>query len=157
MDGYARHVKAEIPPEQVAELEAVDLLAARLRAHIASTSTDIATLHVHGAKSKAIQDHSASRSSPIEDRSVASVPDGRLWNACPYHRTLWDGLLLKRPPRAPRSPKNRRQPAARRERPYAAPVALAAGGAMAPAAHPYLRLVNRTSPLGSRSAAKPGS
>lgn len=60
MDGYARHVKAEIPPDQVEELRAVDQLAERLLAHIASTSSDIATLHVHGATSKAIQDHFAS-------------------------------------------------------------------------------------------------
>ncbi|HEY0891352.1 MAG TPA: hypothetical protein VGE38_17265 [Nocardioides sp.] len=60
MDGYARHVKAELLPDQAAELQAVDLLAERLLAHIASTSADIAALHVHGAKSKAIQDHFAS-------------------------------------------------------------------------------------------------
>lgn len=59
MDGYARHVKANVSPDQAIELEAVDDLAAKLLAHIASTATDIATLHVHGAKSKAIQDHFA--------------------------------------------------------------------------------------------------
>lgn len=59
MDGYARHVKATVSPEQVVELEAVDRLATKLKAHIAATTAEIAALHVHGAKSKAIQDHFA--------------------------------------------------------------------------------------------------
>lgn len=59
MDGYARHVKASLSPGQVAEMQAVDGLAQKLLAHIVATATDIATLHVHGAKSQAIQDHFA--------------------------------------------------------------------------------------------------
>ena len=59
MDGYARHVKASVTPEQAVELAAVDSLAEKLVAHIVATSTEIATLHVHGAKSKEIQDHFA--------------------------------------------------------------------------------------------------
>jgi hypothetical protein len=59
MDGYARHVKASLSPEQAVELAAVDSLAERLLAHIVATSEEIALLHVHGAKSKAIQDHFA--------------------------------------------------------------------------------------------------
>lgn len=59
MDGYARHVKASISPEQAIELAEVDSLAERLLAHIAATREEIALLHVHGAKSKAIQDHFA--------------------------------------------------------------------------------------------------
>lgn len=59
MDGYARHVRASLSPEQAIELAAVDSLAARLVAHIATTRGEIALLHVHGAPSKAIQDHFA--------------------------------------------------------------------------------------------------
>lgn len=59
MDGYARHVKASVSPDQAVELAAVDRLAERLRAHIVATKQEIERLHVHGAKSKAIQDHFA--------------------------------------------------------------------------------------------------
>ena len=60
MDGYARHVKASVTPDQAVELAAVDSLAEKLAgAHCGDTSTEIATLHVHGAKSKEIQDHFA--------------------------------------------------------------------------------------------------
>lgn len=59
MEGYARHVKASVSPEQTVELAAVDSLAEKLLAHIVATSEEIALLHVHGAKSKAIQDHFA--------------------------------------------------------------------------------------------------
>lgn len=59
MEGYARHVRAVVPPEQLAELAEVDSLAKRLLAHISDTREAIGTLHVHGAKSKAIQDHFA--------------------------------------------------------------------------------------------------
>lgn len=57
MDGYARHVKANLSPEQAVEMQAVDGLAEKLLAHIVATTAEIANLHVHGAKSKAIQDH----------------------------------------------------------------------------------------------------
>lgn len=56
MDGYARHVKASVSPEQDIELATVDKLAEKLLAHIEATKTEIALLHVHGAPSKAIQD-----------------------------------------------------------------------------------------------------
>lgn len=59
MDGYVRHVKASIAPDQAGELAAVDSLAEKLLAHILATKNEIALLHVHGAKSKAIQDHFA--------------------------------------------------------------------------------------------------
>ncbi|KQW47607.1 hypothetical protein ASC77_14280 [Nocardioides sp. Root1257] len=59
MDGYARHVKANLSPEQAVEMQAVDGLAEKLLAHIVATTVEIANLHVHGAKSKAIQDHFA--------------------------------------------------------------------------------------------------
>jgi hypothetical protein len=59
MDGYARHVKANLSPEQVVEMQAVDSLAEKLLQHITATATELAVLHVHGAKSKAIQDHFA--------------------------------------------------------------------------------------------------
>ena len=38
---------------------AVDALAQKLVAHVVATATEIASLHVHGASSKAIQDHFA--------------------------------------------------------------------------------------------------
>lgn len=57
MDGYARHVKAQLTSDQAAEVSAVDELAERLLAHIVATRTELAVLHVHGANSKAIQDH----------------------------------------------------------------------------------------------------
>jgi hypothetical protein len=56
---YARHVKTSLSTEQTAELATVDNLAERLLAHIEATSDEIRALHVHGAKSKAIQDHFA--------------------------------------------------------------------------------------------------
>jgi hypothetical protein len=59
MDGYARHVKASLSPEEAVELAAVDSLARRLLEHIAATKEEVALLHVHGAPSKAIQDHFA--------------------------------------------------------------------------------------------------
>jgi len=59
MDGYARHVRANVSPEQAAELDTVDGLAEKLLAHIAATREEIALLHVHGAPSKAIQNHFA--------------------------------------------------------------------------------------------------
>ncbi|WP_264029293.1 hypothetical protein [Cellulosimicrobium sp. SH8] len=59
MEGYARHVKAVIPSEYAAELQTVDGLALQLVEHIALTREMIATIHVHGAQSKAIQEHIA--------------------------------------------------------------------------------------------------
>lgn len=46
-------------PKLAVELAAVDRLAEKLRAHIVATKEEIALLHVHGAPSKAIQDHFA--------------------------------------------------------------------------------------------------
>lgn len=40
MEGYARHVKASLSPDQALEMQAVDALAARLLAHIASTADE---------------------------------------------------------------------------------------------------------------------
>jgi hypothetical protein len=59
MEGYARHVKAVVQPARLAEIAVVDGLAERLLAHIDATRTVIKPLHVHGAKSKSIQDHFA--------------------------------------------------------------------------------------------------
>ncbi|WP_370250242.1 hypothetical protein [Nocardioides sp.] len=59
MDGYARHVRARISPDDAAELATVDALALRLRTHIAQTRDEIALLHVHGAPSKDLQSHFA--------------------------------------------------------------------------------------------------
>ncbi|WP_377325935.1 hypothetical protein ACFJIY_12295 [Pimelobacter simplex] len=59
MEGYTRHVKASISPDQAAELAAVDSLAEQLLAHIVDTAEAIAALHMHGAPSKAIQTHFA--------------------------------------------------------------------------------------------------
>lgn len=59
MEGYARHVRAAIPPEYVEELAQVDDLAQKLLSHIAFTRSEIAAIHVHGAQSKAIQNHFA--------------------------------------------------------------------------------------------------
>ena len=57
MEVYRRHVKAAIPPEHLAEIEAVDRLALRLIDHIEATREEIAALHVHGAGSQALQGH----------------------------------------------------------------------------------------------------
>ncbi|MEV7430263.1 hypothetical protein AB0N29_11660 [Nocardioides sp. NPDC092400] len=57
MDGYVRHVKATVPPSRTAELAAVDQLAGQLFRHIEGTRDELARIHVHGAKSKSIQDH----------------------------------------------------------------------------------------------------
>ena len=59
MNSYARHVKLSLSDEQREELATVDGIAERLLAHIVDTSAEIETLHVHGAKSKSIQDHFA--------------------------------------------------------------------------------------------------
>ncbi len=59
MDGYQRYARAELSAEDAAELGVVDGLAMRLIDHIAQTREQIAGIHVHGAKSKAIQDHFA--------------------------------------------------------------------------------------------------
>lgn len=59
MEGYARHVKANVSPVQAIELAAVDNLAEKLLAHIVATKDEIALLHIHGAPSKAIQTHFA--------------------------------------------------------------------------------------------------
>ncbi|GAA1955193.1 hypothetical protein GCM10009798_13030 [Nocardioides panacihumi] len=59
MEGYKRHVKAHLPAGQRHEMDAVDELAERLHRHIEATKLEIAVLHVHGAQSKAIQDHFA--------------------------------------------------------------------------------------------------
>ena len=59
MDGYRRHVKAVVPPQDSVELAAVDDLAQRLLAHIHDTNAEIAAIHVHGAKSLAVQAHFA--------------------------------------------------------------------------------------------------
>lgn len=59
MDGYRRHTSAAIPPDRVAELAIVDDLAQRLLAHIHDTREAIGTLHVHGARSSALQAHFA--------------------------------------------------------------------------------------------------
>ena len=52
-------MKAALSSDQAAEVTAVDLLAERLITHIEQTRSEIAALHVHGAKSKALQDHFA--------------------------------------------------------------------------------------------------
>lgn len=57
MDGYTRHVKADLAPDQLEEVAEVDRLAHELRAHIADTLSEISAIHVHGAPSKSIQDH----------------------------------------------------------------------------------------------------
>lgn len=59
MEGYRRHVRVAVPPEHRAEVEAVDSLAKRLVDHIEDTRTEIAAIHVHGAKSAAVQAHFA--------------------------------------------------------------------------------------------------
>ena len=59
MKVYARHVKSNLSIAQADEMAAVDSLAQRLLAHIVATSTDISALHIHNAKSKALQDHFA--------------------------------------------------------------------------------------------------
>jgi hypothetical protein len=59
VDSYVRHKKAVLSPEQISELAVVDALAERLLAHIRATDEEIATLHIHGAQSRSIQDHFA--------------------------------------------------------------------------------------------------
>jgi hypothetical protein len=54
---YTRHVKAAPSGDEAEEIDRVDALARRLTDHITETAVTIATLHIHGAKSRAIQDH----------------------------------------------------------------------------------------------------
>ncbi len=59
MEGYTRHTKAVVPPEYAGELAMVDRLALQLVDHVRATRSEIASLHIHGAKSKSLQDHFA--------------------------------------------------------------------------------------------------
>lgn len=59
MEGYARHVGNLAPRRYAAEMKKVDELAQNLLAHIEATKDEIATIHVHGAKSQEIQAHFA--------------------------------------------------------------------------------------------------
>lgn len=54
------HVQAVIPAAHKAELAEVERLAGLLRAHIEATRVQLAAIHIHGAKSRAIQDHFSS-------------------------------------------------------------------------------------------------
>ena len=51
------HVRKHLTAAEVQEIDRVRDLARRLREHVDMTKDDIARLHVHGASSKAIQDH----------------------------------------------------------------------------------------------------
>ena len=50
-------MKVAIPPGRASEVDEVDALAQRLLGHIRVTSAEIAAIHVHGAKSLAVQAH----------------------------------------------------------------------------------------------------
>lgn len=52
-------MRSVVPPEHLEELGAVDDLAQQLLHNIEATTVGIGKLHVHGAKSKEIQDHFA--------------------------------------------------------------------------------------------------
>ena len=55
MANYTRWAKKFIGPDEARELARVDALASRLDAEIDLKATRLATLHVHGAKSTALQ------------------------------------------------------------------------------------------------------
>lgn len=54
-----RHVRSRVASDRQLELSKVDRLAEVLISHIADTRDAIAKLHIHGAASKALQDHFA--------------------------------------------------------------------------------------------------
>jgi len=54
---YDSYVASGVPDEWQDELSHVQGLAEELRAYLEETSDELALLHVHGASSKAIQDH----------------------------------------------------------------------------------------------------
>ncbi len=54
---YERFARSELTPDELAELEQVDSLAAQLVAHLGATSGDIDAVHIHGAGSGKIQEH----------------------------------------------------------------------------------------------------
>lgn len=56
---HQRWVRSTLTAEEQQELKVVDNLAARLLEHITGTAEQIRVLHVHGAKSKTLQDHFA--------------------------------------------------------------------------------------------------
>ena len=53
---YQRWVRSSLTESELVELELVDQLAATLRQHLDETLEDVKRLHIHGAKSKALQD-----------------------------------------------------------------------------------------------------
>jgi len=55
VDGYARHVRADLSTPETQELQAVDALASRLRSHLTARTDVLRSLHVYNAQSKAIQ------------------------------------------------------------------------------------------------------
>lgn len=57
MSSYARHVRSNLTEAERDELTRVDALADQVRAHVTTTADAIALLHVHGAKSSAVQAH----------------------------------------------------------------------------------------------------
>lgn len=55
MVGYTRLAREARNPDEQAELNRVDSLAAQLQHHLESEASEIAKLHIHGAQSMAIQ------------------------------------------------------------------------------------------------------
>jgi len=56
---HQRWIRSAPSSAEIAEIDQVDLLAESLKAHIESSATTIALLHIHGASSKSLQDHFA--------------------------------------------------------------------------------------------------
>lgn len=54
--GYTRLTKSQLTPEELTELEAVDRLATRLHAYLEASAEAIDLVHIHGARSGAVQD-----------------------------------------------------------------------------------------------------
>lgn len=59
MPNHQRWAKSSLTPDEEVELQLVDGLAAQLERHIEESAEIVSRLHVHNAKSKAIQDHFA--------------------------------------------------------------------------------------------------
>jgi|TARA_Y100000815_G_C13314949_1_gene490008 hypothetical protein len=86
MAEHQRWAKSDLDAHGNAELELVDHLAATLTRHIDATADEIATRHVHGASSRAIQDHFSAllrHELGFEEEVVLTPQDGLVTQARP--------------------------------------------------------------------------
>lgn len=99
MANQQRWTKLKVSQEERSELAEVDRLAGLLALHIDQTLATLATLHIHGASSRAIQDHFASLligELGFEEEVVLTPQDGLVTQARPdfFYRFSKDRGIL---------------------------------------------------------------